>query len=89
LSLGRGLGLEFDKIIIYAALWFENKCINVETQNPTFGTLYTKDWFDANGCSQIVAAKGKRELFGCTVKGAVNRIPVVFMMQKKMIKFVN
>ena len=38
------------------------------------------------------AAKETRALFGCTIKVAVNQIPVQFMMiltQKKMIKFVN
>ena len=29
----------------------------VTVKNPTFGTLYTKDWYDANGCTQIFCHK--------------------------------
>ena len=29
----------------------------VTVKNPTFGTLYTKDWYDANGCTQIFCRK--------------------------------
>ena len=41
---------------------------------------------------KFFVAKETRVLFGCTIKVAVNQIPVQFMMiltQKKMIKFVN
>ena len=40
----------------------------VNVKNQTFGTLYTKDGFDANDRTKIFAAEGKRALFGCTTR---------------------
>ena len=40
----------------------QNNICKVHVKNPSFGSLYTKGWYDANGCTPVFCSKRNKDI---------------------------